>query len=71
MQLCQDPQTEFALLRGSLGVTRINHILRVHGRTILHEEEATKTFEVGQRPRERLPGFTEDSKWRSAPAKQR
>ena len=35
VQLCQDPQTEFALLRESLGVSRINHILRVHGHTIL------------------------------------
>ena len=31
VQLCQDPQTEFALLRESLGVSRTNHILRVHG----------------------------------------
>ena len=34
VQLCQDPQTESALLRESLGVSRINHILRVHGHTI-------------------------------------
>ena len=31
VQLCQDLQTEFALLRESLGVSRINHILRVYG----------------------------------------
>ena len=31
VQLCQDPQTECALLRESLGVSRFNHILRVHG----------------------------------------
>ena len=30
VQLCQDPQTEFALLRESLGISRTNHILRVH-----------------------------------------
>ena len=30
VQLCQDKQTEFALLRESLEVSRINHILRVH-----------------------------------------
>ena len=35
VQLCQDPQTEFTLLREYLGVSRINHILRVHGFTIL------------------------------------
>ena len=29
VQLCQYPLTEFALLRESLGVSRINHILRV------------------------------------------
>ena len=34
VHLCQDPQTEFALLYESLGVSRINHILRVHGHTI-------------------------------------
>ena len=37
VQLCQDPQTEFPVLRESLGVSRINHILRVHGHTILHK----------------------------------
>ena len=42
--LCQDPQTGFALLRESLDVSRINHIPRVHCHTILHEEEAAKTF---------------------------
>ena len=30
VEVCQDPQTEFALFRESLGVSRINHILRVH-----------------------------------------
>ena len=37
VQLCQDPQTEFALFRESLGVSRMNHILRLHGHTILEE----------------------------------
>ena len=31
VQHCQEPQTKFAFLRESLGVSRINHILRVHG----------------------------------------
>ena len=44
VQLCQDPQTEFALLRESLGVSKINNILRVHGHTILHEREAPKSL---------------------------
>ena len=48
VQLCQDPQTEFALVRESLGVSRVNHIFRVHGHTILEEETAARTFdEVG------------------------
>ena len=58
-----DPQTEFALLRESLGVSRINHILRVHGHTILQEQRAAEIYdEVGQPSLERLfSGFTEDS----------
>ena len=46
----------------SLGVSRINHILRVHGHTVLQERQAAKIFdEVGQGKFERLfPGFTED-----------
>ena len=40
VQLCQDPQTEFALIRESLGVSRVH--------TILQGETAVKTFdEVG------------------------
>ena len=63
VQQCQDRQTEFALPRESLGVSRINHILQVHGHTILQEKRGAEIFdEVGQRPLERLfPGFTEDS----------
>ena len=63
VQLCQDPQTEFALLRQSLGVSRVNPILWVHGHTILQEKRAAKIYdEVGQRSLERLfPAFTEDS----------
>ena len=63
VQLCQDPQTVFALLRESLGVSRINHILRVHGHTILQEQRAAEIYdEVGYRSLERLVlCFTEDS----------
>ena len=54
VQLCQDPQTEFAHLRESLAVSRIHHILRVHGHTIPVYDE------VGQRSLERLfPGLTD------------
>ena len=63
VQLCQDPQTEFALLRESLGVSRINHILRVHGHTILEEQSAVAVYdEIGQQSLERLfLGLREDS----------
>ena len=48
VRLCQDPQTKFALLRESLGVSRINHILRVHGHTILQAKRAAEVYdEVG------------------------
>ena len=36
-QLCLDPQTESTLHRESLGVSRVNHIHRVHGHTVLEE----------------------------------
>ena len=57
--LCQDSQTEFALPRESLGASRVNHILRVHG----HKQRAAVVYdEIGQRSLERLfPGLTEDS----------
>ena len=62
VQRCQDPRREFALLRESLGVSRMNHILRVQGHTILQVQRAEIYDEVGQRSLERLfPGFTEDS----------
>ena len=50
VQLCEDLQTEFALLRESLGVSRIIHILRVHDHTVLEEESAAAVHdEIGQR----------------------
>ena len=47
-----------------MGVSRINHVLRVHGHTILQEQRAAEIYdEVGQRSLERLfPGLTEDRK---------
>ena len=49
VRLCQDPQREFAFLRESLGVSRIDHILGVHGHTILQEQRAAEiNDEVGQ-----------------------
>ena len=63
VQLCQFLQTESALLRESLGVSRINHSLRVHGHKILQEKRAAAIYdEIGQRSLEKLfPGFTEDT----------
>ena len=63
VQLFQDPKTEFALLRESLGVSRVDHTFLVHGHTILEEQRAAEIFdEVGQRSFERLfRGFSEDS----------
>ena len=63
VRLCQDPQTGFGLLRESHGDSRVNHIFRLHGHTMLNDEAAAKTFdEVGRRPLEMLfPGFTMDS----------
>ena len=62
VQLSQDPQTEFALICESLGVSRVNHILRVHGREILEDCGAAKTFDdVGLASLERLfRSFTEE-----------
>ena len=34
VQLCQDPQSEFAVIREGLGVSRANRIFRVHGHMI-------------------------------------
>ena len=70
VQLCQDPQTEFALLLESLGVSRVNHILRVHGHKILEEQRAAAVYdEMGQRSLERLfPGLTEDSTTQATPS---
>ena len=44
-------------------VSRINHILRVHGHTILEEQSAAAVYdEIGQRSLKQLfPGLTEDS----------
>ena len=58
VQLSQDPQTEFALLRESLGASRINHILQVHGHTILQEQRAAEIYDEAGQQSQRLPGLT-------------
>ena len=47
VRLCQDPQTELALCRESLGVNRVNHIVRVHGHTILYERRVRNWVQEG------------------------
>ena len=60
VKVCQDPQTDFVLMRECLGVGRVNHILRVHGNQLADQGGVTATFdEVGRASLERvLPGMT-------------
>ena len=60
-----------APLRESLGVSRTNHILRVHGHATLQEKRADEIYdEVGQRSLERLfPGFMEESMVQATPTR--
>jgi hypothetical protein len=60
VRLCQDPQSEFVLARESLGVGRVNHILRVHGHHLADSGGATAAFDdVGRATLERLfPGLS-------------
>ena len=59
-QVCADPQTEFVLARQSLGVSRVNHILRVHGSRLSEVGSATGSFDdLGKATLDRLfPGIT-------------
>ena len=62
LQLCQDPQTEFVLARESLGVGRVNHILRVHGHALAERGgAATAFYALGRSTLERMfPGVTSE-----------
>ena len=62
VQLCQDPQTEFVLARQSLGVSTVNHILRVRGARLGAGSEAAVAFDdVGKATLDRLvPGLTDE-----------
>ena len=46
VQLCGDPQTEFALAGESLGVCRVNHILRVHGAHLVDNGSPLEAFDT-------------------------
>ena len=47
--ICQDTQTEHVLNRQSLGIGRINHILRVHGDQLLQRGTALSGFDTSAR----------------------
>ena len=61
--IVQDVQTEHVLNRESLGVGRVNHILRVHGHDALRPGGALAAFDARTRVElDRLfPGLTEES----------
>jgi hypothetical protein len=60
--VCGDTQTEHVLNRQSLGVGRVNHILRVHGHELAREGGALEAFdELTRDAMDRLfPGLTPD-----------
>ena len=43
--VCQDPQTEHVLCRQSLGIGRVNHILRVHGHELVQRRDKLEAFD--------------------------
>jgi hypothetical protein len=63
VQVCADPQTELVLAGDSLGVSRVNHIMRVHGARLAESGEALNAFDtLGKDALDRLfPGLTVES----------
>ena len=61
--ICQDVQTEHVLNRQSLGVGRVNHILRVHGANLLDRSDVLSQFDnLTHDVMDRLfPGLTPES----------
>ena len=59
MAICDDPVTEHIMSRESLGVCRINHLLRVQGRVLAPEKELLRRFdETAKETQERIfPGL--------------
>ena len=47
--VCQDVQTEHVLARQSLGVCRVNHILRVHGEELMSQGASLHAFDTNTR----------------------
>ena len=60
--ICQDAQTEHVLNRESLGVGRVNHILRVHGDALVEAGDALAAFDASTKAEmSRLfPGLTDE-----------
>ena len=61
--VCGDAQTEHVMYKQSLGVCRLNHILRVHGHALVTAKDALDPFtQVARGAQARLfPGLTEES----------
>jgi hypothetical protein len=60
--LCGDTQTEHVLDRESLGIGRVNHILRVHGYDLLGSPELRSFDVIIKEAKDRLfPGLTAES----------
>jgi len=61
--ICQDAQTEHVLNRQSLGIGRVNHILRVHGGDLAEDGELLDRFDrmMFQEMDRLFPGLTDDS----------
>ena len=62
--ICQDVQTEHVLNRDSLGIGRVNHILRVHGDMMLRHDTTLGGFDDarGEALDRLFPGLTPESK---------
>ena len=60
--VCQDAQTEHVLNRQSLGIGRVNHILRVHGDELVRNGASLNRFDESQREvMDRLfPGLSDE-----------
>ena len=58
-EVCSDAQTEHVISRQSLGVCRVNHILRAHGRDLLEAGDSQQFESAAAHAMERLfPGTT-------------
>ena len=64
VELCQDSQTEHVLSRQSLGVARVNHILRVHGDVMKGQGGELQKFDdlTCQAMARLFPGLTPESR---------